>query len=116
MSQEELNRRVCAAWGVLISAAHNSQILTYTEFGRLLGFRTGRGMRRYLEPIYRFCQEEEGVPDLTCLVVEKETGMPSREGDSPHARLSSERWAEEVRKIMDGEWRIPNPPDFTALP
>ena len=67
--------RALQIWQILISAAHNRQILTYGLLADMLGYGGAGGLGSQLEPIMRFCQQNN-LPPLTVLVVNKETGLP----------------------------------------
>jgi hypothetical protein len=61
-------------WQVLSSAAHNRQILTYSGLGELIG--TGAGtLAPLLGLVMRYC-DVRGLPPLTVIVVNKNTGLP----------------------------------------
>ena len=59
---------------ILISAAHNRQILTYELLGKMIGV-PARGLAHHLGHLMYYCQRE-GLPPLTILVVQKESGEP----------------------------------------
>ena len=111
---EEMKRRICAAWAVLVFAAQKSQVMTYEELGRLIGV-IARNVGQHIEPIRLLCRRRN-LPDLSCLVVDKKTGRPSTEGKNPHP--DTDEWAKDMRKVMNhDDWRkvkAPSPEDFTA--
>jgi hypothetical protein len=71
--------RALQVWQVLIAAAYNRQILTYSIVADLIGVgQEGRGaiaIRPYLGPLMRYC-EARSLPPVTALIVEKATGKP----------------------------------------
>lgn len=71
--------RALQIWQVLISAAHNRQVLTYEIVADLIGVGTdGKGaiaMKFYLGILMRYC-EANRLPPITALVVRKGLGRP----------------------------------------
>ena len=61
-------------WQILISAAHNRQILTYKIVGKFTGMGAGT-QSQTLDMIMRYCKRNK-LPPLTSLVVKKTTGRP----------------------------------------
>ncbi len=61
-------------WQILISAAHNRQILTYKIVGKFTGMGSGT-QAQTLDMIMRYCKRN-ALPPLTSLVVKKTTGRP----------------------------------------
>jgi putative restriction endonuclease len=49
--------------------------MTYGELADILGFKSARGMGTFLEYIMCYC-ENNRLPPLTVIVVNKETGLP----------------------------------------
>jgi hypothetical protein len=94
----ERTQRAAQIWPVLVLAATNRQVLTYTLLGKLIGV-PGRGLGHLLEPIQSYCLMKD-LPPLTILVVSEDTGLPgsgfTAAGDIP--RTQSEvfrfRWLE----------------------
>jgi len=85
MTQSE---RAAQIWQVLVGAACNRQVLTYT----LVGDRIGMGAGTLAGPlglIMKYC-ERSGLPPLTVLVVNKETGVPG-EGLTTLEELNRDR-------------------------
>ncbi len=68
--------RAFQAYLILIGAAHNRQIITYKILSDLLGYKKGAGvLAGFLGHIMFWC-EDEGLPPLTALVVNQDTGSP----------------------------------------
>jgi len=65
--------RAMQIWQILISAAHNRQILTYTIVADLIGMGAGT-LSQTLGMIMRYCKRNN-LPPLTSLVVNKNTGQ-----------------------------------------
>ncbi len=68
------SERAIQIWQILISAAHNRQILTYKIVGKLIGMGSGT-QSQTLDMIMRYCKRK-GLPPLTSLVVKETTGRP----------------------------------------
>ena len=71
MNTYELAARL---WQVLISAAHNRQVLTYELAGKPLGLGPNT-LSDHLGKIQHYCERNQ-LPLLPILVVSKETGRP----------------------------------------
>jgi hypothetical protein len=68
------SERAVQIWQILISAAHNRQILTYKLVGKHTGMGAGT-QAQTLGMIMRYC-DRKGLPPLTSLVVKQSTGRP----------------------------------------
>jgi len=66
--------RALQIYQILIGAAHDRRILTYEMVGKHIGVPQ-QGLANHLEHIMRYCQRES-LPPLTCLVVQKGSGIP----------------------------------------
>jgi len=66
--------RASQIWSVLAWAAKNRQNLTYGQLGKLIGVPTA-GLGQLLEPIQSYCIVQ-GLPPLTILVVQQDSGLP----------------------------------------
>jgi hypothetical protein len=60
---------------ILTGYARRRQVLTYGELGRLIGYTHVGVIGRFLGPIMAYC-EREGIPALTAIVVNEQTGKP----------------------------------------
>ena len=109
---KEMKIRICAAWSVLVLAAQKSQLLTYGELGDLIGVPIERNVGKHIDPIRLLCRRR-GLPDLSCLVVEKTTGRPSTEGSNPHP--DTDKWAKMTRNAMNYDWRKVKAPSLEEL-
>jgi hypothetical protein len=67
--------RALQIWQILISAAHNRQTLTYGRLAAMLHFKGADVLATPLGHITHYCQQN-GLPPLTVLVVNQETGLP----------------------------------------
>lgn len=105
-----INERALQIWQILISAAHNRQVLTYEIVGNLTGLQP-LGLANFLNPILHYCERSK-LPLLPVLVVSKETGKPGQ-GFPNGIDLDSER-----ERVFAHEWFKMAPPtvdDFKAL-
>jgi hypothetical protein len=66
--------RASQIWAVLAWAAKSRQSLTYGQLGKLIGVPTA-GLGQLLEPIQSYCLIK-GLPPLTVLVVQQQSGLP----------------------------------------
>jgi len=67
--------RALQMWLILIAAADNEQILTYGLLAQKLGYQSGIILTQMLKHIMYFCRQN-GLPPLTILVVNQDTGLP----------------------------------------
>jgi hypothetical protein len=66
--------RASQIWAVLAWAARNRQSITYAQLGKLVGVPAA-GLGQLLEPIQSYCLVN-GLPPLTVLVVQQDSGAP----------------------------------------
>lgn len=95
------SQRAHQLWSVLAFAASNRKTLTYSFLGKLVGLPAA-AIGRSLYPIQYFCKQQ-GLPPLTVLVVNQETGLPG-EG------LVVDDFAKMVQEVFAFEWisyRVP---------
>jgi hypothetical protein len=103
--------RAVQIWQILISKAHNHQILSYNELGKLLrykGYSFGE-LRLIFDKIDIFCNQNR-LPHLTCLVLTKETGLPSIDSNWSAAKLNKER-----AEVFEYDWFNLYPPSEEEL-
>jgi hypothetical protein len=67
--------RAVQIWQILVSKAHNRQIMTYNDLRKILGLGGAGVLAHPLGHIMYFCSQN-GLPPLTALVVNAETGIP----------------------------------------
>ncbi|MDP9437566.1 MAG: hypothetical protein M3P49_02290 [Actinomycetota bacterium] len=67
--------RALQIWQILVAKASNRQTLTYGMLAGMLGYKGAGGLGSQLQPIMRYCQQNN-LPALTVLVVNKDTGLP----------------------------------------
>ncbi|HUS09398.1 MAG TPA: hypothetical protein VMZ30_02945 [Pyrinomonadaceae bacterium] len=90
------SQRAMQIWQILISAAHNRQILTYKIVGKFTGMGSGT-QSQTLDMIMRYCKRNH-LPPLTSLVVKKTTGRPGTglttvgNLDRDRERVFAENW------------------------
>ena len=83
-------------WQILISAAHNRQVLTYELAGKPLGLGTNT-LSGHLGQIQRYCERNQ-LPLLPILVVSKKTGRPGsgfpsvKDMDVERERVFAHNW------------------------
>jgi len=68
-------QRSSQIWSLLICAARERNSYTYGGIADILGFGGAGTMAQFLGPIMWLC-EDKGLPPLTVLVVNQETGLP----------------------------------------
>jgi len=69
------SERAMQVWQILAGAAHHRQTLTYGQVAQSLEFEGAGVLAQILGCIMGYC-EANGLPPLTCLVVNQETGLP----------------------------------------
>ena len=69
------SERAMQVWCILIAGAHNRQSLTYGHIAEHLEFEGAGVLSQILGQIMNYCKAK-GLPPLTCLVVNQETGLP----------------------------------------
>jgi alkylated DNA nucleotide flippase Atl1 len=67
--------RAQQVWQVLVSAAHNRQVLTYEILAKEIGLKAYT-LARPLGCVMKYCEKND-LPALTVLVVSKGRGTPS---------------------------------------
>ena len=96
--------RALQIWQILISAAHNRQVLTYEIVADLIGIgkKGAIGIRSYLGVLMRYCKAN-GLPPITALVVQKGVGRPgsgletlSKYPDKDRERVFAQAWFERL--------------------
>jgi len=97
-------KRALQIWQILICKAHNHQTITYGDLAELLGYRGAGIVGHKLEPILDYCNVH-GLPQLTCLVVNSGTGLPSPKSDLVQTTSHAER-----EKVYQYNWYNLVPP------
>lgn len=104
--------RATQIWQVLVGAAHHRQLLTYQILAGLIGIGPeGKGagvLAQTLGLIMRYC-EANGLPPLTVLVVNKETGQPGK-GLRTVQELHTDR-----ERVFTRKWLRMRPPQASDL-
>ena len=91
-------------WPILISLAHNRQIITYKRLAGLIGMRGGGVLGKGpLARIAYYCIQND-LPPLTSLVVNEKTGLPGngipvKKSATQREQVFNEAWF----KIIRGE-------------
>ena len=92
------SERASQIWAVLAWAAAHRQNLTYVHLGRLIGVPTV-GLGQLLEPIQSYCLLQ-GLPALTVLIVQQETGLPG----PGFSGVTAEKLASEREQVFSYDW------------
>lgn len=100
------SERAMQVWQILVGAAHNRQTLTYGHIAEHLEFEGAGVLAQILGCIMNYC-DDSGLPPLTCLIVNKTTGLPGI-GLTTVENLPAAR--EEVYKL---NWFALNPVQIT---
>jgi len=97
--------RALQIWLILIGAAPNRQILTYRILSKILNYKGAGVLAETLGHIMFYCREE-GLPPLTVLVVNQETGLPG--GGLTQTDLNADR-----EHVFNFDWYdiVPPTPD-----
>lgn len=69
------SERAMQVWQILVGAAHNRQTLTYGQVAEHLEFEGAGVLAQILGCIMNYCEAKK-LPPLTCLVVNRTTGLP----------------------------------------
>jgi len=69
------SERAMQVWQVLISAASQRRILTYGHLAEYLEFDGAGVFSQILDRIMQYCDDNK-LPPLTCIVVNRSTGLP----------------------------------------
>jgi hypothetical protein len=96
-------------WSLLVQAARTLQVLSYEQVERMTGIPRF-GQTQILANILYYCQQQ-GLPHLTCIVIEQATGMPASD-DFQGLDLSAE-----IRRVFVHDWLsrgAPQVADFQA--
>jgi hypothetical protein len=86
--------RALQIWQILIGKAHNRQTINYIDLAKMLGYADARPVANMLSLIMRYCDQNH-LPPLTALVVNKGTGAP---GDGLITLTDPDSQREEVFK------------------
>jgi hypothetical protein len=102
--------RALQVYLILMGAAKNRQTLTYRGLADTLQFGgKGAGVLAHILGHIMYWCHEEGLPSLTSLVVNKESGLPGP-GLSAPADVNSER-----ERIYEYDWYAIVPPAMEQL-
>ncbi len=101
--------RAVQIWQILVAKASNRQTLTYGELAELLEFGGAGVLNHPLGHIMRYCQQN-GLPPLTVIVVNKDTGLPGGGLDVPPSEQNVAR-----EKVFQYPWFDIIPPDAEEL-
>ncbi len=112
-----LDRMVCQAWPIFLEAIRMRRTLTYTELAGRAGPPLNRRNlhRQLLIPLSQLCCQA-GLPDLSALVVRKDTGLPGGGwwvGHGPAEDLAG-AWAIALEECYIHAWPRAVPPALLA--
>ena len=99
-------QRSCQIWSLLICAARERKTYTYGDVAKILGYSGAGVMGNQLGPIMFYCKDN-GLPPLTVLVVNQETGLPG-EGLSTLEEVNIDR-----EKVFNFDWFSLEPPQVS---
>jgi len=77
-------QRSMQIWSILVFAAQNQKLISYTALGKLVGVPTP-ALGRFLFPILYYCQQND-LPPLTSIVISHVSGTPG-EGFPPNINV-----------------------------
>lgn len=108
--------RVRQIWPLLVCAARDGRTYTYKDLAAEIGMPGAwRAMRRYLEPIMCYCEQNE-LPPLTVLVVNQETRRPGPGLKTVDVK-DRKKVKEAQERVFAYDWSAMEPPendDFEA--
>ena len=111
----ELADLIRRAWPVFREAARMGRTITYTELAGRVGPPLNRRHvhRQLLTPLAERCRAA-GLPDLSAMVVRRDTGMPGGGWHGPNPAADPDRaWAEALATCLAYPW--PSRPDPRLL-
>lgn len=116
MSAFDLNDAIRRAWPILIESARDGRTISYSELAERAGppLNRRRIHRQLLAPLSERCRRA-GLPDLSALVVRKDTGKPGGgwfDPEHPDAREQAE-WLDALTDCFRRRWNLR--PDPTLL-
>ena len=95
------HERAIQIYQILISAAHNRQLLTYGIVGKHIGVPR-QGLAGHLEYILKYCEKYE-LPRLTSICVSKRTGQPS-DGYTDRVPSTPEQMHRDREEVYAHNW------------
>ena len=101
-------QRAVQAWQILAGAAMNRQTFTYKSLSQLMYGRTAAGVLDEILGHIAFYCNDSGLPPLTAIVVNSETGMPGH--GIPAENVPSER-----EEVFNFNWFDVYPPNSEIL-
>jgi hypothetical protein len=102
----DLDRAIRRAWPVLLEAIRMGRTVTYTELAGRAGPPLQRRQlhRQLLTPLSQRCRDA-GLPDLSALVVRKDTGRPGGGWHAPDSLADPDQfWAEALAECLAYPW------------
>jgi hypothetical protein len=111
----DLTAAIRRTWPLFVEATRAGRTITYTELAGRAGPPLTRRQvhRQLLTPLAARCRHA-GLPDLSALVVRKDTGMPGAGWHTPNRAADPDRaWAEALARCFAYSW--PAQPDPRLL-
>jgi hypothetical protein len=108
IEEKKRPHRALQIYQILIGTAANRQIITYGMLAEILGYEGAGVFAGTLDHIARWCTQR-GLPSLTVLVVNQETGVPG-EGIPVYSDIHAER-----EKVFRFKWYRILPPTADEL-
>ena len=100
--------KVVKTYLILVGMATRRQTTRYGYLADETGVATRAVGGLCLDPIYQFCQEN-GFPDLTCIVVRQDTGEPG------YSHVGMESLYRNRERVYDFPWLDFAPPTMSQL-
>ena len=91
--------RTLNIWPVVTERAAHGLTVSYKKLAKLIGEPDRyRNLRPYLDRIQEFCLKQD-LPNLSAIVVRKDTGEPGRPLEYPHGN-----WEREKAAVFAKDW------------
>jgi hypothetical protein len=101
--------RALQAWQILICAAHHRQTITYGMLSEIVGFEGAGVWNAILDHVALYCHQN-GLPVLTVLVVNQESGEPGG-----GVRVHPQDISRERERVFNYRWFRWHPPTEQEL-
>ena len=104
----KMNHRALQVWQILLSAAHNRQIITYKMLAEIMGYERPGVYGRILKHLLYYCDQNK-LPPLTVLIVSKAKGKPGA------GFITAENVDKAREKVFNYNWFAVYPPAAETL-
>jgi hypothetical protein len=105
-----IGTRAYQAYLILIGLAANQQTIQYRQLCGKMHYGVGPILSSPLGRIMRWC-DREGLPALTSIVVEKDTGLPS----TGLSTVPNDNFPAEQQRVFSFDWYSILPPTLEEL-